>query len=207
MYTKLILLVTLMGAVTSQPIQRKIMDSLMNGPIKELFKAYHLIYQKEYDINTPEGIIRYKIFKSNLAFIKEENSKQSDYKLGINHFADMTKEEIAKTFPLHQQSVEKNTEELERLSIPFLGKQGYNYTPGAVTVDWTSKMYPTMRDKKNCGSCYAHASLAALEGNFFIKTGISKMFSVQQILDCDISNLQCQGGYRLIPYCIYKTSE
>jgi len=193
MYLKFVLLVILLGSVINQSMRRKVLAPFIDGPTKELFKAYHLIYQKEYELNSEEGIRRYRIFKSNLAFIKEENSRQSKYKLGINNFADMTEEERNKNFLPPQEGTNNFSNELGQLSTAFLGKQGYKYTPGDVKIDWTLNMHPTIRLQR-CGSCYADATLASIEGNYNIKTGTTQMFSTQQILDCEPSNLQCSGG-------------
>ena len=44
-----------------------------------------------------EQVLRFKIFKDNVAYIEDFNSKHSAYKLSVNKFADQTKEEFIAT--------------------------------------------------------------------------------------------------------------
>ncbi len=76
-----------------------ILKTLENSPANELFKAFHFIFKKNYDINTGEGVRRYRIFKNNLKIIKEGNEKlaEGSRKYGINFYTDMTFEEYFKT--------------------------------------------------------------------------------------------------------------
>jgi hypothetical protein len=52
------------------------------------------LFKKEYDLNSEEAIRRYRVFKSNLNFIREQNKKGLTYTLGVNHLADFTFEEL-----------------------------------------------------------------------------------------------------------------
>ena len=65
-------------------LRDKILEPYLDGPKKELFKIYHQIYNKKYDLNSEEGIRRYRIFKDSLKYIKQENAKGHSHKLG-NH--------------------------------------------------------------------------------------------------------------------------
>ena len=66
-----------------------IMQTHQNEPIKNQFKTYLQLFNKKYDINSEEGIKRFKIFKKNLEFIKEQNALKSE-KYGFNKFTDCT---------------------------------------------------------------------------------------------------------------------
>jgi hypothetical protein len=87
------LLIILISFSSSEITHRYIFEKFMDGPTKELFKVYHFLFNKNYELNSFEGIRRYKIFKEKVAFIKETNSKHLSYKLGINQFSDLTEEE------------------------------------------------------------------------------------------------------------------
>lgn len=63
-----------------------------------LFEAFHSFYKKTYQLNSEEGIKRYKIFQNNLRHIKDENSKKDSFKLGITKFTDITYEEFSRHF-------------------------------------------------------------------------------------------------------------
>jgi hypothetical protein len=41
-----------------EPILRKILNKFLDGPKKELFKVYHHLFEKSYDLNSEEGIRR-----------------------------------------------------------------------------------------------------------------------------------------------------
>jgi len=64
-------------------IRRSILSDFLNKPKKELFKVYHFLFQKKYDLNSQEGLNKYKTFKSNLKFIESHNKLQNSYTLGI----------------------------------------------------------------------------------------------------------------------------
>jgi len=83
---------------TEKDIRKSILKSLSDKPKKDQFKVFHFLYEKKYDLNSEEGLMRYKIFKKNVKFIEETNSKNLSYKLGLNHFADLTDEEYKKGF-------------------------------------------------------------------------------------------------------------
>lgn len=53
-----------------------------------------------------------------------------------------------------------------------------------------------MKNQKNCGCCYAFATIGALEGHHFVKTGHLLSLSEQNIVDCSglYGNFGCEGG-------------
>lgn len=75
-------------------VRRSIIDSYMEGSPKELFKVFHYVFEKPYNLNSEAAIAKYRVFKKNLSMIKEHNSKGLSWTLEVNGFADMTQEEI-----------------------------------------------------------------------------------------------------------------
>ncbi|DBA03033.1 TPA: hypothetical protein N0F65_003221 [Lagenidium giganteum] len=66
-------------------------------------------------------------------------------------------------------------------------------------VNWNSKGCVTpARHQGQCGSCWAFASVAALESAICIKNGVSKdkmpLLSEQMVTSCDTEMLGCNGG-------------
>jgi cathepsin L len=64
-------------------------------------------------------------------------------------------------------------------------------------VDWrTQGIVNQIQDQGSCGSCYAYSALAAIEGQYFKKTGQLIKLSEQNIVDCSRSygNDGCAGG-------------
>lgn len=60
------------------------------------FEAFKLHYNKDY--TEDENSYRYSIFLGNLNYINEYNSLKTGVVLGINKFADLTKEEFDMTY-------------------------------------------------------------------------------------------------------------
>jgi C1A family cysteine protease len=108
---------------------------------------------------------RRNIFQQNLELISEQNSFNSqDYVLTVNKFSDMTPEELqAYSGAVQPDPSDPLADEFEltRLEGPtgeLLGGP----------VDWRSFMNP-VRDQGNCGSCWAFASIATVEGRWAVK--------------------------------------
>jgi C1A family cysteine protease len=178
-------------------IYQKIMQPFMNGPKKDLFKVYHTIFKKDYDLNTEEGMKRYRAFKENLKYINEENSKNLGYKLGFTPFTDLTNEEYVSTYLSNPEQMQSkyNFENAQ----PKVDRKEKNikrgYTPGSTNIDWSSVMSP-VRDQGKCGSCWSFATQLAVEANYKIQTQRSIVASVQQMVDCSNTggNFGCRGG-------------
>ena len=123
-------------------IRSKILDTYINKPKKELFKVYHFLYEKSYNLNSKEGIKRYNIFKKTLKFINEINSKPLNYKLGINQFSDMTNEEYKKllnskiNISIDDKSIQMSDNNISVKDINWLNNLGDVEKQGSCVSDW-----------------------------------------------------------------------
>jgi hypothetical protein len=61
-----LLLINIFTCTSEEELKQSILSHFINGPKKELFKVYHHLYQKEYNLNSQEGIERYQAFRENL---------------------------------------------------------------------------------------------------------------------------------------------
>lgn len=201
-------------------IRETILSSFQNKPKKELFKVYHFLYEKKYDLNSEEGLNRYRIFKNNLIFIESQNTKNLGYRLGITDLTDLTAEEFRKSklttinpeqvdSKIHKFLKSKSDNE-ENFEIHYQEEddssdneeEGIRQTN---KIDWTAKMNPVY-DQGGCGSCWAFATVHAIEGNYNIQFGNSPAFSTQQLVDCDKISYGCNGGFpsRALQYIVNK---
>jgi hypothetical protein len=208
----MILLITL-SVITSQVAEmdrtkekRMILDTFMDRSPKELFKAWHLLFKREYTYETEEAKNRFKIFKENLAKIKEHNKGNNSYKVGLNQFSDMSNEEFKEKYTRYRpsESVEHfiNTwqEKNEENGNKFLDDDDDDLTKrnlsGLAAINWTSLLNKP-RDQVNCGGCWAFSISTTVEAAMAKTKNLGKpipYLSIQQLLDCNTSNYGCNGG-------------
>lgn len=176
-----------------------IMKSMEKAPLKDRFKAFHYLFEKPYDLNSEEALNRYKIFKKNVKYIDESNSKNLEYTLGINFFADLTNEEYKNGYLGNKQDVEDINKEVSLLDeeIESIGDEYDN-------IDH-SLYLSEPRDQKSCGSCWAFASTATIEAHIRKFHGKSVTLSPQSLVDCD-PNSNCDGGVP-VKYWTFLTSD
>ena len=156
------------------------LDSLIFQQFQKFIKKY----QKKYE-SINEFLARYEVFRRNvMETFKEENSL---YRTGITKFSDLTKQEFAKIY----------------LNLNYDAMAMANFDPTIVKVsnaapaayDWRDygRVSP-VKDQGSCGSCWAFATVANLEGLYYAKKGVMKTFSEQMLVDCDTSDSACNGG-------------
>ncbi|XP_060537677.1 procathepsin L-like [Pantherophis guttatus] len=167
------------------------LDPTLEGTWRD-WKATH---SKEYELEEEESYRR-AVWEENLQMIQDHNQEadqgKHSYKLGMNHFGDMTNEEINKKLycllPDLDLASQKNVvtfKSSENLQIPS-------------RVDWRAKGFVTeVKDQGECGSCWAFSATGALEGMNFKKTGKLISLSEQNLIDCSKQegNNGCQGGF------------
>jgi len=191
-------------------IKDTILSSFQDKPRKELFKVYHFLFQKKYDLNSEEGLNKYRTFKANMKMIEAENAKNLGYTLGITDFTDLTKDEFRKNVLTDLSQIEAGMQRF--LSSEFnhnkfeihnqdeddllisMSKSDLYVNQNTTRINWTAKMNP-VTNQGGCGSCWAFCTIHALEGNYNIQYRNSPAFSPQQLVDCDRNNLGCNGGW------------
>ncbi|KAL3135552.1 hypothetical protein ABBQ38_006030 [Trebouxia sp. C0009 RCD-2024] len=142
---------------------------------------------------------RRAVFHDNRQFIEEWNSEAQSserHMLALNHFADWTQEEFeAIMLPKHNRPTS---------NLPPAGKHLLQHEALAhaasvpSTVSWVGTGGGGLvTDQAVCGSCWAFATAAALQGALWMKTGKAVHFSEQQVMDCSWDyegNSACDGG-------------
>ncbi|XP_015787203.1 cathepsin L1 [Tetranychus urticae] len=154
------------------------------------FKQKHgKVYASEEEEST-----RKLIFTRNLNKIVKHNERADSgletYRKGINQFTDMEFTEIKEKILQTRSSSPVNS--------PYLhNKKAFQLDELPKSVDWRAKGLVTpVKDQGACGSCWAFASVAGIEGAWAKAKGKLVSLSEQQILDCATKgNYGCRGGF------------
>lgn len=185
-----------------------ILDTMKDKPKKDLFKVYHFLFNKEYELDSEEGLKRYRIFKSNLAGIKLRNAELGKEVFGITKFTDLTQEEFKKQYLIDRAFLEEGRGESDKVSIsdkPNIVKDQFDRVDeedGDVfprklnqlpQVSYIRNLGP-VKDQSSCGSCWAFASMGAVESNYNLKFNQNITLSEQYLVDCDEKDGGCNGG-------------
>jgi len=149
------------------------------------------VHQKFYAVE--EESQRRAIFEANVAKVVKHNIEADmglhKYRLGVNAYADETSQEFRSRRNGLRQAVRQVSGRVQdfhdyRKALP-------------ATVDWRTKGIVTpVKNQAQCGSCWAFAAVASLEGQHAKKTGKLVSLSEQQLVDCSGSegNMGCEGG-------------
>jgi len=155
-----------------------------------LWNAWKSLHQKSY-ASAEEDLKRFDVFIANYYRVIEFNSANEDVRLGLNKFADLTKEEF-KTQMTGSAFVEEDSDLVESRTAEI---ENVGVLP--VSVDWRTKGAVTpVKDQGQCGSCWSFSTTGVIEGFNFLQTGTLLSLSEQQIVDCDTTQNQgCNGGW------------
>ena len=202
---KLLILVSVLvifGVINAEENQntvKTILNNFMEGSPKELFKVWHLLFTKNYTLDTEEAKQRFGNFKANLLLIKAHNAKNLSYTLGLNQFSDMSNAEYKSKMCTKKNIKGKELDMLlDELNMKpaFLEDDDDDLTKRNLrktTINHLAFFGP-VRNQGSCGSCWAFSTAGAIEGAFAFKNKAVISLSPQQLVDCDTSNSGCNGG-------------
>ena len=219
------MVISAVSCTTSDPIERSILKNFEAGDIKTLFKVFHLVYKKEYVLNSEDGIRRYRTFKKNWRFILEENKKGHDYVLGLTPFVDYTEEELKALVNNKPGDIDASFDNLEHQEVEPVQKEIQNFFDlpddedegkllGRLSdtqvvrnpISWIGS-FPPVRDQGTCGSCWTFSACGAMEANYNIQKKLATdptfYLSPQQLVDCDTNSSGCNGGSYLSAFANY----
>ena len=147
------------------------------------FQRFITKYHKKYN-SVQEFLARYEVFKRNCMLAFKENSS---HRAGITKFSDLTPQEFTKIY------LNLNYDAFAIANFdPYIVKVS-NAAPDA--FDWRDRgMVTPVRDQGACGSCWAFATVANLEGLYYGAKGVVVDLSEQLLVDCDTNDSGCNGG-------------
>jgi hypothetical protein len=117
---------------------------------------------------------------------------------------DVTHEEFQKNYLMDavvmEQFIKDSNSSLNKNSEKNLNQSNAETDEDEVSqtvtknIDWRHLMNPA-KDQKSCGSCWAFAAMASVEGNLNINFQTQVNLSEQYLVDCDIKDNGCKGGW------------
>ena len=141
-------------------------------------------FDKDYE-GSEEHFNRFSIYRTNSAYIRLKNQRQSSWKLSINKFADLTHQEFKS---IYLASTVKYEPKVQNAII-------HQIFPA--NVDWRSSNKVTpVKNQGYCGSSWAFSTTGAIESAYSIKRNELHSLSEQQLIDCstDYGNKGCNSG-------------
>jgi len=148
---------------------------------QDAFVAYMQKYEKSY---LPDEIFsRFEIFKQHYDEVEKHNAGNFTWKITINKFSDLTREEFKATYLRYDPLPRTGAKHMSLEELQALNKGPSAYPNGA--VDWTTKGVVTgVKDQGQCGSCWTFGTTGGIEGTVALKKGHLTSLSEQQIVDC-----------------------
>ncbi|KAM5170151.1 cathepsin 8-like [Mantella aurantiaca] len=154
----------------------------------EEWLAWKLKYDKTYP-SLEEEESRRNAWEDNWHMVQNHNALAdqglSTFRMAMNHFADMTSEKVKSRSCLYATE--------HPMNVPRKTYGSHGNLPEH--VDWRdSKCVTPIRQQGICGSCWAFATVGAIESRLCIKSHELVKLSEQQLVDCDPIDSGCCGG-------------
>jgi len=175
-----------------------------------IFKDWISQYNKQFGIE--EMAVRFMNWKTNFDLVQEHNSKDLEWKLSMNSFADMPSEEFS---ALHlglntdldakRKEQKKNDNSNKKADTKNHTEPINEHTTTTLpkSVDWRKEGAVTgVKNQGQCGGCWSFSASGALEGLYAIKNKKLVSFSEQQMIDCSggYGNQGCDGGLMTVAF-------
>lgn len=166
---------------------------------KEHYESLFYNHVKKYGLIFNDGaefVARLQTFAENVDFIAEHNAYQNrTYDLGMNRFTHLTFDEFKTAVGLARPGGIRQPQTQLRVRKDA-GAAPAVQTALPQSVDWVAAGAVTpVKNQGQCGSCWTFSTTGALEGAYFNKWGVLASFSEQELVSCDTTDSQCNGGW------------
>jgi cathepsin F len=152
-----------------------VVDAVAPPDAEAMFQEFEGKFSRNYASSEREA--RFAIFKENLKRIDDlkQNEQGSATYSHLTPFADLSEQEFMarRGYKAHDRPVRSKVAGVRASDLP----SDFDWRPqGAVNP---------IKDQGQCGSCWAFATVANIEGAAFVSTGQLLSLSEQELVDCD----------------------
>jgi cathepsin F len=160
-------------------------------PVDDKFREFASKFEKTYE-SEQERLRRFEIFRSNLADIEKLQSSEEGTAIysHLSPFADLSVEEFSLRLGLKPKPT--SVDGPAPLLAPLLDTSDL-----PDSFDWREKgAVNPVKNQATCGSCWAFATVANIEGAGFVAKKKLLSLSEQELVDCDTKTGDegCRGG-------------
>ena len=176
--------------------------------LRSKFESWKIEHGKSYETSENERV--FKIFGDNSNFIENHNTRfnsgEETYQVGLNKFADLSKSEFYQIFLAQNEdhgdmSLDAAQACYQRFFDPYEHQECmgcYDVSVKEQAYDWSKpehnrynrQMSTQVKDQGSCGSCWAFAAAATLEGyvckNYYQDCSKWTGISAQNYVDCNL---------------------
>eukprot|EP00758_Cryptobia_borreli_P005922 Tbor_TRINITY_DN5011_c0_g5::TRINITY_DN5011_c0_g5_i1::g.14379::m.14379 len=156
-----------------------------NDPTTQTFEQYIHQFGKKYSLSELDK--RRKIFDTNIKKIRAHNAGQHSWKMGVSHMTDWTVEEFSRL---------NGRRSVKGVSTPNMvrASKKLGIVNNLMERDWRKhipQVISAVKDQGQCGSCWAHGAVEAIESMHAINTGNLFVLSTQQVTSCTPNPNHC----------------
>lgn len=167
------------------------------------YAAHLLVHRRHFD-DAVSYSDRLALFEKRKAEVEAHNAQKHSWHKALNQFSDYTDEELRATMGYKRvggrwssfSSSLVQTEEQPHGVVVADYDDEVDSSQFAAAVDWRQKMNVSneVHDQGACGSCWAHAAVAALEAHAELAGVSSSLLATQEVVDCTANPQKCGGS-------------